>query len=72
MTGWEATAAAQDNERIAALARATAARNALRSQQRNRMLAVALASVAVLTFITVLTLAVMYHYAEAHHEFSGF
>lgn len=41
------------------------ARTALR--QRNRMLAAALAGIAAAMLVVVVTLAVMFHYAEAHH-----
>ena len=36
-------------------------------RRRNRMLAMLLAGVAAIGFATVLTLAVLLHYAEAHH-----
>jgi heme A synthase len=40
-------------------------------RRRNRLLALLLGSVAVLGFVTVLSLAVLLHYAEAHHLLAG-
>lgn len=43
------------------------ARTVNRLRQRNRQLAAVLAGVAAAVFVTVVSLALMFHYAEAHH-----
>ena len=41
-------------------------------QQRNRIFALTLASVAAFVFCTVLVLAVLFHFFQSHHALAGF
>ena len=66
-----AVAASPENPPDPPVARAPAPRPAVRaaviSPQRNRLLAIVLASVSGFVFVTVITLALLFHYAEVHH-----
>jgi hypothetical protein len=66
-----ATAAPRDEEPGSAPSDATAKRPVVQtpmvSPQRNRLLALTLASVVALVFVTVVALGVLFHYAEVHH-----
>ena len=70
-----ATAAPRDEERGSAPLDATAKRPVVRtatvSAQRNRLLAMTLASVVALVFVTVVALVVLFHYAEVHHTLAS-
>lgn len=44
-----------------------AARAAIMLRRRNRLFAIMFACVAIAVFVVVMTLAVLYHYAEVHH-----
>lgn len=49
-----------------------APRASIMLRQRNRMLALMLASAAAVMFVAIVTLAVLFHLAEAHHALAGF